>query len=332
MQMDWTFSRRVAMASIASALVMFTAPISFAQTKMPDGPITMIVGFAPGGLTDNLARLVAQGLEAQIGRPVVVENRPGAAGNLSAGVVAQAPADGSTIYMGAVGLTTTLAVSPKSVITDPVAGLSHIGLVAYTPNVIVASPKLSVSSVKELVAKSKEGKGLTYGSSGIGGGLHLTGEMFAKLTGANMVHIPYTGSARAITDLLGGRLDLQVDNVSGAIQMIKDGRVRALAVTSPERLKELPEVPTMNELGFPGMEVGAWFGLMAPPKVPDDIINKYASELNIVLDRRELRDYFERVGLSSLKTKSPNEFTDYLKQDAALWKSVVQATGVSLDN
>lgn len=319
------------MCTLISAFALMLTPAlplaAQAQPKIPDQPMKMVVGFAAGGLTDVLGRQVAAGLQEQLKRTIVVENRPGAAGNISAGQVARSPADGTVLYLGAVGLTTSLSANPSAVQVNPITGLTPVGLIAYTPNVLIAGPRVDAANVKELVAKSKTGKGYSFGSSGVGGGLHLTGEMFAALTGANLVHVPYTGSAPAMTDLLGGTLDLQFDNMSGALAFIRDKKVRAFAVTSSERVKELPDVPTLNEVGIKGMEVGAWFGLFLPPGASPDLVTYFAKELNDVIDHPALQEYFQRVGLIGQKTKSSAEFTEYLQRDADLWARVVKTTG-----
>lgn len=321
--------------AVASAILMIGAASlagqAYGQTPTDNRPIRLIVGYAPGGITDSLARVIAEALRVQIGRTVTVDNRPGAAGNISAGVVAKSPADGTVIYFGAVGLTTTPAVSPSAVQADPVEGLTPVGLIAYTPNVLIVRPDYDLQTVPDVIKSSKAGREFTYASSGTGGGLHLTGEIFAVLTGIKMTHVPYRGSAPALVDLLGGRLDMQIDNVSGSLQLIEEGKVRALAVTSPNRMKELPNVPTMTELGFRGMEVGGWFGLFYPPGASSQMVSQLSNHLNAVLDTDSVKKYIRNVGLTPLKSDSPAQFKDYLRNDITLWAQIVKSTGIKID-
>lgn len=322
---------RLIAASLLTALLCLPGAAQQGSGSYPDRNLRMVVGFPAGTTTDAIGRIVAEALGSRLGQRIVVENRPGASGNLSAGVVAQSEPDGYTLYLGAVGLASTVAVNPKAVQADPVTGLSHVGLVSYSTNILIAGPNSAIASVEDIRNKAKDGTSLTFGSSGVGGGLHLTGEMFKLLTRTNLVHVPYRGSAAAVTDLLSGRLDLQFDNLAGALNLIREGKVRALAVTSSRRAKDLPDVPTMAEAGVPGLEAGAWFGLMAPPNTPAPIVERLAKELREAQAEPSFRAFFERLGMEVVTSQSPAEFRNYVAQDVERWRRMVKETGVKLE-
>ena len=320
--------RVVQLATAIVALGSGTLPVH-AQQSFPSQPIKMLVGFTPGGSTDVIARIVSEGLSNRLGTSVVVENRAGASGNLSAGLVARAAPDGHTLYMGAVGLATTAAVNPAMLQADPVKDFTHIAMVAFTPNVLVVGKKHDFQSVNDLIAYAKKNPGkLSFGSSGIGGGLHLTGEMFKVFTNIDIVHVPYKGIPLAITDLMGGHLDMLFDNVSTSLPHIRDGSLRALAVTSRERLPDLPNVPTMIESGLKDLEAGAWFGVMGPAGISPEIVQLLATHIAAILDDPKTTERFQKLSITVLRTKSPREFKEYVAHDIARWKRVVQAAGV----
>lgn len=315
------------LGSVAMAIVLASTAAQ-AQSDYPSRPVKMIVGFSAGGSTDVIARVISEELSKRLGQPVVVENKPGATGNLSAGLVARSEPDGYTLYTAAVGLATTAAVDPKALHAHPVDDFSHISLVAYVPNVLVAGSKHDFKSVKDVVTLAKREKGkLSLGSSGVGGGLHLTGEMFKMNTGVDLIHVPYKGIPAAITDLMGGNLDLLFDNVSTSLPHIKGGKLRALAVTWRERIPDLPDVPTMAEAGFGNLEAGAWFGIVGPPGMPSELVNRLHGHINAILDNPKVVERFRGMSILVLKG-GPAEFKDYVRKDIAQWRRAVEAAGI----
>ena len=316
-------SKLVAFA--ASALL---ATAAMAQSDYPNRPIKMIVGFTAGGSTDVIARVISEELSKRLGQPVIVENKPGATGNLSAGLVARSAPDGYTLYMAAVGLATTAAVDPKALQAHPVDDFSHISLTAFVPNVLVTGSQSQIRTVKDLVSRANQEPGkLSMGSSGVGGGLHLTGEMFKVNTRTNIIHVPYKGIPPAITDLMGGNLDVLFDNVSTSLPQIKGGKLRALAVAWRERIPDLPDVPTMAEAGGGALEAGAWFGIVGPRGMPAEIVNKLHREINAILDDPKVVERFRGMSIIVLKG-GPAEFRDYVAKDIAQWRRAVEAAGI----
>ncbi|MEP7246661.1 MAG: tripartite tricarboxylate transporter substrate binding protein [Gammaproteobacteria bacterium] len=319
--------RKIVFGHVAMAIALAIAP-AHAQSDYPNKPIKMIVGFGAGGSTDVIARIISEGLAVRLGQPVVVDNRPGAAGNLSAGIVARSAPDGYTLYMAAVGLATTAAFDPKALHAHPVDDFSHISLVAFTPNVLVVGEKHNFRTVQDVIAMAKREPGkLSFGSSGVGGGLHLTGEMFKVKAGIDMIHVPYKGIPPAISDVIGGNLDMLFDNVSTSLPHIKGGRLRALAVTSKQRIPDLPDVPTMAEAGIPDLEAGAWFGVVGPARMPAEIVSRLSGYISAILDDPKTVERFKGMSILVLKG-GPAEFKEYVRNDIIRWKSVVDAAGV----
>src|SRR5690349_12578544 len=263
-----------ALAIFAASILALGAPVVPAQpATYPTKPIRLIVPFPPAGTTDILARAVAQKLSETWGQQVVVDNHPGAGGNIGSDIVAKASPDGYTLLMGTVG---THAINPSlyaKMPYDHVKDFAPVILVAGVPNVLVVNPALPVKSVQELIVYGKANPGkLNFASSGNGTSIHLSGELFKTMTGIQMTHVPYKGSSPALTDLIAGQVQLMFDNLPSSLQFIKAGKLRALAVTSLERSSALPDVPTLAESGLPGFEVSSWFGVLAPAGTPNDII------------------------------------------------------------
>ena len=262
-----------------AALAAF-ATLAHAQTPYPTKPIRIVVPFPAGGTTDILARAVAQRLTETLGQPVVVDNRPGAGGNIGAELVAKAAPDGYTLLMGTVGTHAINASLYAKMPYDHVRDFAPVILVAGVPNVLVINPALPVNSVQELIAYGKANPGkLNFASSGNGTSIHLSAELFKTMTGVQMAHVPYKGSAPALVDLMGGQVQLMFDNLPSALPQIKAGKLKALAVTSAQRSSALPDVPTVIESGLPGFEASSWFGLLAPAGTPKDIIAKLNGEV-----------------------------------------------------
>lgn len=314
---------------LLSGAALSVSEWAHAQSSYPSKPVTIVVGFAAGGSTDQVARLLADGLAARLERPVVVENRPGASGNMAAGQVSRASGDGHTLLLTAVGLATTAAFNPSVLQAHPTKDLAPISLLAYTPNVLLASVASGFKSVKDVIdfGKAKPDQ-LNFGHSGYGGGLHLTGEIFAVKAGVKMTEIPYKGVAPMMQDLLAGQVGLGWDNLCTCLPFIQSGKVRALAVTSAKRAPELPGVPTLGELGYDNMEFGAWFGLTGPKSLPPALAAEIAQHVAAVLDEPKVKKRFADASIQVLKSKSPEDYSSYVDADIARWRSVVMRANV----
>jgi tripartite-type tricarboxylate transporter receptor subunit TctC len=263
-----------------AAITACIASGAFAQAY-PNHSIRLVVPFPAGGTTDILARDVAKKLTDTLGQSVVVDNRPGAGGNIGADIVAKAPPDGYTLLMGTVG---THAINPSlyaKMPYDHIKDFVPVVLVAGVPNVLVVNPSVPVNSVADLIklAKSKPGA-INFASSGSGTSIHLSGELFKTMTGVDMTHVPYKGSSPALTDLMGGQVQIMFDNLPSSLALMKSGKLRAVAVTSLKRAPALPDVPTISESGVPGFEASSWFGILAPAGTPAPIVAKLNAEVN----------------------------------------------------
>ena len=290
MRLHSTFQgRRLALAAATACLL--GAPLhALAQTTTwPAKPVRLVVGYAAGGATDVIARLVAVKLGDQLGQSVIVDNRTGANSNVGAEVVARAPADGYTLYVYTVANTINASLYPK-LGYEPQKDFEPIGLIAKIPNLLVVNPALPIKTVADYQRYARDNKeGITFASSGSGSSIHLSGEIFKMQTKLNMLHVPYRGSAPAIADLLGGQVQSMFDNMPSALPHVKAGRLRALAITSAQRSPLLPDVPTFAESGFPGFEVHSWFGLAAPAGTPRAVVERLNAELGKVLATPDMR-------------------------------------------
>ncbi|CAM4158638.1 tripartite tricarboxylate transporter substrate binding protein [Bordetella tumulicola] len=290
-------------------------------------PIRLEVGFPPGGTTDVMARLVAKALSAQIGRDIVVENRPGASGNIAASAVAQAKPDGNTLLF----VPSSHAVNASlytNLPFDPVRDLTAVGFVATTPYVLVVNPKLPSTSVAELVPYLKQHPGeVAFASASPGTGQHLAGEVFKKAAQVDILHVPYKGSSAALPDLVAGRTGMMFDNVAVMLPHIKSDKVRALAVTTAQRSSLLPDQPTIAESGYPGFDIVGWFLLLAPADTPDAILNELNQELNTVLKGKDLASRLAELG-AEVKTSTPQEANSFVQGEISRWAKVVQEVGI----
>jgi len=301
------------------------AGLALAQ-PYPSKPLRMIVPFPPGGVTDVMSRAVAVRLSAEMGQPVVVENRAGASGIIGAEAGAKAPADGYTITMGNIS---TLAVNPATFAKlpyDPVTSFAPISMVAIQPLLIAVHPSLPVQSLPDLVryAKSKPGE-LSYGTAG--SSIHLAVEYFSSAAGIRMNHVPYKGSAPAITDLLGGQLQVLFDPFSSLYPQVRGGKARGLAVTTERRSSVAPELPTVSELGYKGFDVSSWQGLVVPAATPKDIVERLHRDTVKLLSSAEIREQFAKHGAEPAPT-SPEKFAEYIRGEIARWQKVARDAGV----
>ncbi len=330
--MQSSFTRRAALRFAAGA-VTFPAPLAFAQAY-PSRPIRLIVPFTPGGSSDVLARAIGAELGHDFGQPVVIENVAGAGGSVGAERAAKSPGDGYTLLMGHIG---TLAVNPwlyPKLGYDPVRSFAPVAWVARVPNVLVVHPSVPANNLKELIAlaKSKPGQ-LAYGSGGNGSAAHLATEYLKLQTGASFLHIPYRGTAPAVTDLLAGQVQLLFTGAPALLGHIRAGRMRALAVSSNHRIASLPDVPTVAESGVPGtkgFEADQWYGLVAPAGTPADIVSQLNRQVNKALASSELRTHFASEGAQPTPT-TPQAFGQLIAGEISRWEKVVKAAHVKAD-
>lgn len=317
---------------LAAAALVALAPLAgIGAEPFPGKQVRFVVPYPPGGPLDTVARLLGQKVSASIKHPVVIDNVPGAGGNIGAGVVARAAPDGYTILMGAVA---THAINPTLYSTIPYnAEKDFIAVtqLASTPNVLVVNNAIEANSVAEFIklAKSKPGK-LNFGSGSTGSAGHLAGELFKTMAGVDMAHIPYKGAAGAMQDLIGGRVDLMFDNLASSLSQVKGGRVRALAVTTPKRTKLAPELPTIAESGLPGFDISTWFGIFVPAGTPRPVVDRLHAEFTRALAAPDVREKMLALGAEPVGS-TPEQFTAYVKAEAAKYAKLVRTSGAKVD-
>ena len=289
--------------------------------SFPERPLRILVGYAPGGPADALARIGAQVLSEGLGQPVIVENRPGAGGSIAAGIVAQAPADGYTLLLSATSDVINSLIN-REVQYDIETSFAPIALIASAPNVLVVHPSVPVGSVQELIEYARAHPGaLNYGSAGVGTVSHLAGAALAASAGLEVAHLPYKGTAAAQVDLVSGRLQFMFDALFSALANAKAGKVRALAVTSPRRWPSAPELPTMAESGFPGFDMTAWFGLLAPAGAPAQIVSRISEIMLKGVRTGDVRKRIAAIG-GEPGHMTPAEFARYIRAENARWKKL----------
>jgi len=321
-----TLTRRSAVACLLGAALSGAQ----AQTAAwPDKPVKIVVPFAPGGGTDQVARMVAVEIAKDLGQPVIVENKPGAAGNLGADFVAKSTPDGYTLLWGTVGTQAINQLVSKKLPYDAQKDFKPVSMVATYPNLLVVPMSSPAKSVADLVALGNT-KNLSYASSGVGTSLHLSGAMLAVQAGLNMTHIPYKGSSQAMTDVIGGQVDLIFDNMPVAYTMAKGGKVRPLAVTGAKRFPLLPEIPTMLELGYKNFVTESWNGLLAPAGTPDAVVHKLDAAVKKAVMTASFRDRLIQAGIER-SYKDSAEFAKYIQAEYAQWRTFIQANNISVD-
>jgi tripartite-type tricarboxylate transporter receptor subunit TctC len=316
--------------TISLVLSACTLALPASAADYPDHAIKMIVPFAAGGGTDVLARIIAQNLNSKWGQPVVVENQPGASGAIGTRAVMKAPPDGYTLLMASTGA--LMAVSGSADADGPFdvnKVLSPIVVAAAPPYLLVASPTLPVKTTADLIRLARERPdGLTFGSSGVGAASHLSGLLFSSATGIKMLHIPYKGTGPAVTDLLGGRIDIMFAPGPVVQQFVAAGQLKALGVTDTTRSKFYPDIPPVSET-VPGYESVGWFGLLAPPNTPPDIVGAINAVIVAAMQTQEFRDHLATLGAEP-KPQTPEEFGRYINADVAKWSKLVKDNDVQL--
>lgn len=322
-----TPTRRAALAALFTAFATTTLPAQ-AQTgaAWPTKPIKLVVGYAAGGATDVIARIVAAELGKQLGQPVLVDNRAGANSNVGAEIVARAPADGYTLYVYTIANTINATLYDK-LGYDPLKDFEPMGLIAKVPNILVVNPQLPVKSLAEYVGFAKSSpNGITFASAGSGSSIHLSGEIFKMASKAPMLHVPYRGSAPAVTDLLGGQVQSMFDNAPSALPHVRGGKLNAIAITSAQRSPLLPDVPTVAESGFPGFDVQSWFGIAGPAGTPQAVVQRVNSELVKVLALPEVRQRLLNLAATP-EPGTPAQMRSWTFSEAKRWREVAKQSG-----
>lgn len=296
----------------------------------PTRPVRIVVPFPAGGTTDLLARILTEPLTPRLGQPVIVENRPGAGGNIGADAVAKAT-DGHTLLMATIGTAAINYGLYRNTMPYKPEDLAAVSDVAVVPNVVVASPQLPAKTLQEVVTLAKRRReGLTIGSSGNGSSLHLTGELLKEAAGIDLIHVPFRGAGPMLTEVIAGRVDLAVDNLPSSLGHIRDGRLRALAVTTAQRSPALPEVPTTRETGFPAVDAVAWFGIQVPSRTPRPVIERLATEIRAVVREPAVRAKIEEQGAEPVGD-TPEEFQAFIGREIARWGEVIRRGNITVD-
>ena len=326
-------TRRTLVQAGSAALASVALP-SLAQPAWPSKPIKIIVGYPAGGASDVAARIVGQKLSERVGQPVVIENRPGSAGNLGADAVAKAASDGYTLLLGTISLSVNPSLYPK-MSYDPVRDLRAIGMISSTPFLLVVNPKSPYMTVKDLLDAARATVGakpgeINYATAGNGSGSHLFMELLASTAGIALTHIPYKGAAPAMNDVLGNQVPLTFDNIITTLPLVKSGKLRALAVSTRKRSLVAPEIPTLGESGVTDFDATAWFGLFAPQGVPREIISRLNAEVSESIKDAQVREKLLQLGAEPAQA-TPDEFDAFFKGEVAKWRKVVQSSRIRVD-
>jgi tripartite-type tricarboxylate transporter receptor subunit TctC len=316
---------------ILLAALLAAVPAALAQA-WPSRPLRLVAPYAAGGPIDISARLLAAKLQDALGQPVVVENRPGAGGNIGVDLVAKSAPDGHSLVMSAIA---TLAINPTlyaSLPYDPIKDLRHVALLVQVPNVLIVNTELPARDVKALVALARERPGrLDFGSGSTGSTGHLAGELFKQMTGTFMVHIPYKGSAPALADMMAGRVHLMFDNLASALPTIRAEKVRALAVTTRARTSFLPQLPTLDESGLKGFDMTTWWGVSAPAKTPQAVVDRLSAEILKVMDSADFKERMRGMGSESPAVRTPDQFAAFVANELKVYSALVKRSGAKAD-
>lgn len=320
--------RRTLAAAVLPAALLLAAAGPAAAQAWPTKPIRIVVTFPPGGAPDTLARVLADKW-GSLGQPVTVDNKPGAGGNIGADFVAKAPGDGHTLVIGTVGTHAINASLYDKMPYNNLRDFTPITFLASTPNLLVVNKNVPASTVQEVIALAKS-RPLSFGSSGSGTSIHLSGELFNTLAGVKMQHVPYKGRAQAIPDLLGGRIEMIFDNMPSALPLVKSGELKAIAVTSAQRSPAAPNIPTIAESGLPGFEATSWFALLASAGVPRDVQMKINAETLKVLAMPDVKDKLGGLGLEAAPG-TPEALATLIQSETAKWAKVVKESGAKAE-
>jgi tripartite-type tricarboxylate transporter receptor subunit TctC len=319
----------IAFVAVLGVLCWGLPPRAFAETY-PSKPIRIIVPYPPGGFNDTLARTLGRKFTDAWHQPAIVENRPGGGTTIGTALAAQAPPDGHTLLIVSFAFAVNPSLYPR-LPYDSLRDLAPVAQAATTPNLLVVNPAVTAKTLKELMDLARQQPGrLNYASAGNGSSNHLSMELFKRMTSLKLVHVPYKGSAPAVTDLIGGQVDAMFDNVPNVIQQVKAGRLRALAVSSSARSPLVPEVPTVAEAGVPGFDVSVWFGVMAPAGTPAPVVARLNAEINRILKMPDVIKLFNQQGVQP-HGGSPREFDAMIRAQMKKWEAVVRSAGVVAD-
>jgi tripartite-type tricarboxylate transporter receptor subunit TctC len=311
------------------AALVLAAPLAAGAQAWPSKQIRIVVPFPPAGFNDILGRVLAQELSKTLGQPVIVENRPGSGSLIGTELAAKSPPDGYTLFIAALPFSVIQSLYKTSL--DVTRDFAPITLAGVSDNMLVANPAFPANSVADLIRIAREKPGrVNYGSSGGGTSVHLCMELFKTMSGTQMTHIPYKGSAPVVADLIAGQVDVMFDNLPNVITHVKGGRMKALAVSGPKRSPLAPEVPTVAEAGVPGFEVTVWFGFLAPAGTPRDIIQRLNAESSRIINSSEVSDRFMKLGVTPA-TGTPEQFGDLVKSEVGRWAKVIKDAGIKAE-
>jgi tripartite-type tricarboxylate transporter receptor subunit TctC len=318
------------MLKAACAALTLSAAFTAAAADYPSKTIKWVVPFPPGGAMDVMARTLGDKLAQSMKQPVIIENRAGAGGVIGSSIVAKADPDGHTMMIVSIGHAVNPSLYPK-LTYDPAKDFEPVSLVGIVPNILVVNPSVKANSVKELIAQAKAEPGkLSYASAGTGTTVHLAAELFASMAGVDIMHVPYKGSSPAVTDLMGGQVNMMFDSVSSAKPYIESGKLKALAVTTSKRSSIFPKVPTMAEAGLKGYELSGWYAVFVPAKTPKPIVDRLNRELLKALKQPDVRQRFASIG-AEVVGSSPDELGKYLQSETTRWAKVVQDRNIKPD-
>jgi len=317
-------------AAIVSLLVALPVSLPVAAQSFPSKPLRLVVGFPPGGGSDTLARTLGLRLAEQLGQPVIVENRPGANGNIGAEVAAKLPADGSSLLL--ISLSQAINASLYTKLNyNLVKDFAPVAMIGSVPNTVVVYPGTGIANVKELIARAKKEPGkITYASSGLGSPEHLAGEIFSSMAGISMVHVPYKGSGQSVVDLASGHVMVGFNTLPSVLALSKSEKVRILAVTTPKRSPSNPEVPTVAEAAIPGFDMATWYALVAPIGTPAEVVKRLNEEVAKALGSQEMKTRMATFGADP-QVMSPNELGSYIRSEIDKFQKIVKAIGVQVE-
>ena len=322
--------RRVLSCFAVAACLLAVMP-AIRAADYPTRPLTLVVAFTPGGASDVLSRILARKLEQILGQPIVIDNRPGAGGNVAAEAVAHSAPDGYTLFTGNNAILATNAALYKKINFDPVADFAPVGLIGSQANILVVNPGLPVKSMAELIALAKANPGkLNFASSGHGLAAHLAGELFKAEAKIDIVHVPYKGAAPALQDVIAGHVQMMFATASSVVSHIQDGKVRPIAVATLKRTAVLPGIPTMDELGLKGFDATTWHGLVAPARTPSDVVVALNRALRATLEDAGVKKSLGDLGVDIIGG-TPEEFAAYIKSEIPKWTAIIKASGAKLD-